>query len=252
VAPALPPRTPDPSTDDASERFVFYTVAEWNERKAVFRTVEAYLRAFTSRDPVVLVIKTSHRDQTATQSAGGGTAGAGTTAWSLARVLAGHRDPPAVQLVTRALTGAEITTLHRRGHCFVSLCRSEGWGLGAFDAAAHGKPVVTTGFGGHLDYLAGSPYLVGFELVPVIDPAGAPSYTPDQRWAEPDVDHAAALMRQIAADRQQASAVAAPIAAEVRRRYRPETIAAAFQSAVEQHRFREPMVPTMATTSRRP
>jgi glycosyltransferase involved in cell wall biosynthesis len=250
VAPALPPQAPGASTAGASEPFVFYTIAEWTERKAVFRTVEAYLRAFTSRDPVVLVVKTSHRDQTATPPARGRAAGAGTTAWSLARLLAGHPDPPAVELVTRALSNAEITALHSRGDCFVSLCRSEGWGLGAFDGAAHGKPVVTTGFGGHLDYLSGSPYLVDFELVPVIDPAGFPSYAPDQRWAEPDVDHAAALLRQIAADPHQTSAVAAAIAADIRHRYRPEAIAAAFRSAVEQHRFRERAEATMATSTR--
>lgn len=236
VAPALPPHVPDPSIGGAAEPYVFYTVAEWNERKAVFRTVEAYLRAFTSHDPVVLVVKTSHRDRTAPQSAGWRAAGAGTTAWSLARLLAAHRDPPAVRLVTRPLSTADITTLHRRGDCFVSLCRSEGWGLGAFDAAAHGKPVVTTGFGGHLDYLAGSPYLVDFELVPVVDPAGFPSYAPDQHWAEPDVDHAAALLRRIAADPRQARAAAVSIGADVRSRYRPEAIAATFRSAVERHR----------------
>jgi glycosyltransferase involved in cell wall biosynthesis len=251
VAPALPPQAPSVIRTGASEPFVFYTIAEWNKRKAVFKTVEAYVRAFTSRDPVVLVVKTSHRDQTAPQPAGRRAAGEGTTAWSLARLLAGHPDPPAVELVTRALSNAEITALHRRGDCFVSLCRSEGWGLGAFDAAAHGKPVVTTDFGGHLDYLAGSPYLVDFELVPVIDPAGFPSYAPDQSWAEPDVDHAAALLREIAADPQHTNAVAASIAADVQRRYRPEAIAAALRSAVEEHRLREHTEATMATSTRR-
>jgi glycosyltransferase involved in cell wall biosynthesis len=115
------------------------------------------------------------------------------------------------------------------------LCRGEGWGLGAFDAAAYGKPVVTTGFGGHLDYLADSPYLVGFELVPVRDPAGIPSYAPNQRWAEPDVDHGAMLLREVAANRDQASAWASAAAEQIVSRYRPSAIAAAFRSAVEEH-----------------
>ena len=126
--------------------------------------------------------------------------------------------------------------LHERGNCFVSLCRSEGWGLGAFDAAASGNPVVTTGFGGHLDYLAGTDYLVRFDLVPVDDPAGYPSYAPDQHWAEPDLDHGAELLRHVMAHRDEAAARAAivgprapmalPAASHRRRRSGPSSIPA--------------------------
>jgi glycosyltransferase involved in cell wall biosynthesis len=96
-----------------------------------------------------------------------------------------------VCLVTQELSDDELGGLHLRGDCFVSLCHGEGWGLGSFDAAAHGKPVVTTGFGGQLDYLHGSPLLVDYEPVPVHDGTRWGTYTPDQRWAEPDIEHAA-------------------------------------------------------------
>jgi hypothetical protein len=110
--------------------------------------------------------------------------------------------------------------------------------VGTFDAAAYGNPVVTTGFGGHLDYLAGSPYLVDFELVPVIHPYGLPTYSPDQRWAEPDVEHGASLLRRIAGDREGARSHAASLAQEIGWRYRPAAIAQQFRAAVEQRRAR--------------
>ncbi|MDA8310147.1 MAG: glycosyltransferase [Actinomycetota bacterium] len=213
---------------------VFYTVAEWNERKAVFLTIEAYLRAFTRHDRVLLVVKTSQRDRRVARSAGGA-AGEGTTAWSVAKLLSAHADPPRVALITRELADEEIAAIHRRGDCFVSLARGEGWGLGAFDAAAHRRPVVTTGFGGQLDYLVGTPYLVGFELVPVDDPIGFPSYAPDQRWAEPDLDHAAALLREVAADPYGAREIADCLATEIHKRYRPSAVAQTFLTAVERH-----------------
>lgn len=218
--------------------FVFYTIAEWTERKAVFHSVEAYLRAFTGRDPVRLVVKTSHRDWRFGPPSGDRPVVEGTSAWSLARLLARHPDPPAVSLVTRGLTDDDIRGLHQRGNCFVSLCRGEGWGLGAFDAAAWGKPVVTTGFGGQLDYLDAAPYLVGFDLVPVDDPAGYPSYAPDQRWAEPNVDHGAELLRRVLGHREEADASAAAMGRNIRWRYRPAAMAGAFRSAVESHRDR--------------
>lgn len=233
VAPTLSARPSDMWATVPPEHFVFYTIAEWNERKAVFNSIEAYLRAFTGRDPVLLIVKTSHRDFGAPPPSGRRAVEAGTSAWSLAQLLAHHRDPPAVRLVTRELAGDDIDALHRRGDCFVSLCHSEGWGLGGFDAAAYANPVVTTGFGGQLDYLAGSPYLVDFDLVPVHHPDGFPSYSPDQRWAEPDIDHGSALLREVMAHREPAAQVARDMAQDIRWHYRPEAIAAAFRSAVD-------------------
>ncbi len=215
---------------------VFYTIAEWTERKAVFKTVEAYLRAFQREDRVLLIVKTSCEDRTVNDARTGRRAEKGTTAWSLARLIAGQPDPPAIMLITHPLTQPEITGLHGRGDCYVSLCRGEGWGIGAFDAAAHGNPVVTTGFGGHLDFMAGSPYLVDFDLVPVDDPAGLPTYARDQRWADPDVEHGARLLRQVAAAPAQARSVVGALAEDIRWRYRPAAIASAFRSIVAEHR----------------
>jgi glycosyltransferase involved in cell wall biosynthesis len=229
-----------PSAGELHERatrpddgFVFYTIAEWNERNAPFKTIECYLRAFTGRDRVVLIVKTSYRDHRAPPPAGTSVLQPGMTTWSLAQLLRHHPDPPAIRLITGPVTDSDIRRLHRGSDCFVSLCRSEGWGLGAFDAAAYGNPVVTTGFGGHLDYLGGSPWLVDFDLVPVVDPAGWPSYAPDQRWAEPDIDHGASLLRTVLAERNEALAQAAETATEIRHRYRPAAIAATFRRAVE-------------------
>ena len=64
------------------------------------------------------------------------------------------------------------------------------------------------------------------------DPPNQPSYTPDQHWAEPDVDHAAELLRQIAAEPDEAKAGAALLARQIRRRYAPAAVAKAFRAAV--------------------
>ena len=37
--------------------------------------------------------------------------------------------------------------IHAIGDCYVSLTHGEGWGMGAFDAATLGKPVLITGWG---------------------------------------------------------------------------------------------------------
>jgi glycosyltransferase involved in cell wall biosynthesis len=217
------------------EVFVFYTIAEWTTRKTVFNTVRAYLDAFSGRDNVLLIVKTSARDHTGPLLRQEQAVGPGTTSWALARLMAGRPDPPAVRLIAGTIRERDVLALHRRGDCFVSLSRSEGWGLGGFDAAAYGTPVVTTGWGGQLDYLGDSPYLVDYELVAVHDPLGEPSYTPDQRWAEPSVSHGAALLAQIAADPRPAREWAAVKGEEIRMRYQPSAIAGAFREAVAEH-----------------
>jgi glycosyltransferase involved in cell wall biosynthesis len=218
--------------------FVFYTIAEWTTRKAVFHTVNAYLDAFRAGDDVLLVIKTSDHDWNEARPALERAVEPGRTSWSLARLLAGRRDVPPIRLIAGTAPERAIEALHARGDCFVSLSRGEGWGLGAFDAAAHAKPVIATGWGGALDYLGGSPYLVGYELVAVHDPAGEPSYTPDQHWAEPSLAQASALMRQVAADPAPAREWAARRAAEIGEHYSPDAVAEQLRAAVERHRPR--------------
>jgi glycosyltransferase involved in cell wall biosynthesis len=137
-----------------------------------------------------------------------------------------------VHLVTRDLSNGEISALHARGDCFVSLTRSEGWGIPAFDAATAGNPVVITGYGGHLDYLDdATAYIVDYESVEVRDPWGALSYTPDQHWAEASIEHAATLMRRVADDPAEAAARGRAASDNIHRDFSPAVIAERFVRA---------------------
>jgi glycosyltransferase involved in cell wall biosynthesis len=195
------------ATAIASGAFVVYTIAPWTARKGLEDVVCAYQAAFAGRDDTLLVVKSSPRDFTDPHGQGDGPAAPATTAWKLAQVLSGFADPAPVRLVTGELAEDDIEALHTRGDCYLSLCRSEGWGIPPFDAAAWGNPVVITGFGGQLDYLDDdSAYLVDYELVAVDDPLGGMSYTPDQHWAKPSVAHATALLQQVLCDPDEAAA----------------------------------------------
>lgn len=222
------------SENIADDEFVFYSINTWTNRKAVWNTVRAYLTAFDRDDPVVLVLKTS-RDALNTS-----------TDWfsrnvlrrmhqstrtALAEILQEFSNPARIVLLTDFCAEAQISALHRRGDCYVSLCRSEGWGMGAFDAGGYGNPVIMTGFGGQLDYLsAENSYLTDFKPIPVVEPNS--SYTPDQTWAEPDLAHAAQLLRYVYSNRLEAAECGRRLQRSICERFSAERVTDSMLTAI--------------------
>ena len=77
----------------------------------------------------------------------------------------------------------------------LSLHRSEGLGLHLAEAMALGTMVVASRYGGSLDLMdVDCAALVDVDLVEVDNGEGA--YAAPARWADPDLDHAARLLRR--------------------------------------------------------
>jgi len=215
------------------EDFVFYTIGAWTTRKAMGQTVRAYLDAFSAEDPVALVIKTDAIKPLASQRSrfvGSGASGWQlTTAWSLARILADYPKPAKIHLVSGRITPGQIDQLHRRGDCFISLSHSEGWGLGAFDAALAAKPVIITGWGGQLDYLGKDyPYLVDYSLrsTDQYPDDGYFLHAADALWAEASNESAISLMRAVVEDPARANLTAGLLQPILQNRYAAAIICA--------------------------
>jgi glycosyltransferase involved in cell wall biosynthesis len=89
--------------------------------------------------------------------------------------------------------------------CYVSLHRSEGLGLTMAEAMSYGRPVIATAYSGNLTFMdEHNSYLVPYSLTTV--PTGCDPYPAGARWADPDVDRAAALMRHVFENRDEAQA----------------------------------------------
>lgn len=221
IAAAPEPGEDSPIPDIPDDHFVFYTIEIWSARKALWNTLIAYLDAFTASDPVTLVLKTSDH----TMCCRGLFGGYAKTRDAVGRILRRYRRPARVKLFTDHLSHRDISRLHARGDCYVSLSHGEGWSLGAFDAAAHGKPVIVTGFGGPTDYLPRDiAYLVDYHLTPVNDGFSKPSFTEDQHWAEPSIAHASALMREAVSNRAAAARRGAELQSHVIARFAEQTV----------------------------
>jgi glycosyltransferase involved in cell wall biosynthesis len=83
----------------------------------------------------------------------------------------------------------------------VSLSRSEGFGLGGFDAATHGRPVIAVGYGGPPDYL-GADWRgrVPHRMIRAENLSGYEWFDDGYFWPQPDDEAAFALMREFAAN----------------------------------------------------
>jgi 2-polyprenyl-3-methyl-5-hydroxy-6-metoxy-1,4-benzoquinol methylase len=185
--------------------FVFYAVFEWQDRKGPDQLLNAFLRAFPSEDDAVLIVKTSP-----------------SAARAAAQTLAAarQRTPSRARIVICAEAWSEerLETLHRRGDCYVSLHRGEGWCYPLFEAASRGTPVVATGYAGPLEYLSPDfAELVPYQLVQVRQPYLY--YHPTMRWADPDVGVAADRLRWVYMNRDAARTRAAEAASRIQARY---------------------------------
>lgn len=125
------------------------------------------------------------------------------------KCVGGHRHPSRLAAL-RSLAASRPDIEIREGYlrrplqgslmaacdCFVSLHRSEGFGLLLGEAMALGRPVIATGYSGNLDFMTPeNSFLVDWTYGRV--PAGCGVYEEGERWAEPDIEHAAELMRLV-------------------------------------------------------
>jgi len=108
----------------------------------------------------------------------------------------------------------ELTALLNVADCYVSLHRSEGFGLTMAEAMALGKPVIATAYSANMDFMTpDNSYLVDYRLV-ALDRNYGP-YLRGFEWADADVAHAGRHMRHVVEHREHAVAVGQRAARDV-------------------------------------
>lgn len=218
------------------EHFVFYSINVWDPRKANRDLVSTFARAFSGHDRASLVLKTSTRisGDALEQAPSDGISG---LVGGLVDRIAAERGWPAPNVAVIAvdgLPGRAIDTLHAIGDCYVSLTHGEGWGMGAFDAAALGKPVLITGYGGPVDYLgSGYPGLIDYRMVPVTGWRPEASFQSPQLWAQPDLVAAERLMRRMVSRYAEFLETAAGVSERILNRFAEPSVAREMIAAID-------------------
>jgi glycosyltransferase involved in cell wall biosynthesis len=141
-------------------------------------------------------------------------------------------DRPDIVLIERNVDRIELDGLMGACDAYVSLHRSEGFGQTVGEMMALGKPVISTGYSGSLEFTSpDNSFLVDVDLTPV--PPGCDPYPAGATWAEPRRDHAAALMRRVVDEPEAGRARGARAAADIGRRFSQPSLGRAARSRLE-------------------
>lgn len=168
------------------ECFLFLSMYDPNsfeQRKNPLGAIRAFKRAFApDRNDVGLVVKVSYPNE-----------------WELAKLQQEKGDWPNIIILAETMARDDVLCLMQSVDCFVSLHRSEGFGLVIAEMMALGKPVIATNWSGNTDFMnETNACAVGYQLVQIGEDIGP--YKAYQIWAEPDLDHAASFMERLVSD----------------------------------------------------
>jgi glycosyltransferase involved in cell wall biosynthesis len=166
--------------DDA---FVFISMFDTHsiaQRKNPFGSILAFQKAFTATDnSVQLLIKINNADEANLK---------------VLRSLVG--DYQNIVLLDAHLDRAQIDSLINCCDCYVSLHHAEGFGLGPAEAMSLGKVALLTAWSGNMEYMRSNNCVAIQYSLKTLGKDYGP-YEAHQHWAVPDIDHAAAEMRDL-------------------------------------------------------
>ena len=185
--PSTRQRADFPMLADLGDRFVFLVVFDHfsiTERKNPIGAIEAFAKAFRPNEGPVLIVKSMNGAATPEDHA---------------RVKRAAEGRPDIRIWDEHLSRADQMALVGAADCLVSLHRSEGLGLHLAEAMWLGTPTIATRYSGNVDFMDDScALLVDAGRTNVTHGRGV--YPETAVWADPDLNQAAAMMRQIMSD----------------------------------------------------
>ncbi|WP_418791104.1 glycosyltransferase family 4 protein [Phosphitispora sp. TUW77] len=162
-----------------------YDIQSIQERKNPRAVIEAFKNAFSKEDTsAALIIKVNNSKD---------------DPMHLDKLREEVRDYKNVYLLEGNMNRHQVNDLLNSVDCYISLHRSEGFGLGLAEAMYLGKPVIGTNWSGNTDFMNPSnSCLVDYKLIGI--PRDYGPYKAGQVWAEPDIEQASYFMRKLVSD----------------------------------------------------
>ncbi|ARV60975.1 glycosyl transferase family 2 [Nostocales cyanobacterium HT-58-2] len=194
--------------------FDFYSVFERKNPKAI---IEAFQQAFKDNEQVLLVLKFSNAKKFPDKFQ------------QLKDLVRGNHN---IKLIDKYLLKDELNTLIYHCDCYISLHCSEGFGLTMAEAMFYGKPVIATAYSGNTDFMnISNSFPVKYSLTTLSEDYA--HYKKGNTWAEPDVNHAAYLMRYVFHNYEEAKQIGAKASEYIQSWLSPKIIGKKIKNRLE-------------------
>ena len=194
-----------------ADRFLFLCLFDFNSytaRKNPRAAIAAFRASGLAAEGASLVIKVHNADSNPAD---------------FAALNESVRDLPGTVILSGTFSRADVYALEAACDAFVSLHRSEGFGLAVAESMYLGKPVISTDWSATSEFLgAENGYPVRNSLVTLSENNGP--YSKGSVWADPDVAHAGEQMRRIVSDRPEALRLGAAARRTIEERFAPAVV----------------------------
>lgn len=181
------------------------------ERKNPFAMINAFEKAFAETDNVTLVVKIRN----------------GETNTAAVKKLRAALERVKHKLIEDTTSKDDVWALINCCDTFISLHRSEGFGLLIAEAMLLSKPVIVTNYSGNTDFCnEENSFPVNYKLVKIARDESI--YMAGNIWAEPDIEHAVKQLQTVYFNRELATQKAAKGKETIGRKYSREKIGATY------------------------
>jgi len=161
--------------------FKFLHISSCFSRKGVDVLLDAYCKTFSIQDNVCLIIKTFPNPHNDVEEL-------------IAYQKKNKKNCPAIELINKDLDDGYIVDLYKKSNCLVAPSRGEGYGLPMAEAMLFDLPVITTGFGGQIDFCKNdTSWLIDYSFEKALTHMNLfNSY-----WAEPKIESLSSLLKEV-------------------------------------------------------
>jgi len=192
------------------------------ERKNPLAIIRAFRKAFSgfSMEKVSLVLKFS---------------GSASHRWAYDEIVKASEGLP-VRIIDSYLDSSALYRLMQLADCYVSLHRSEGFGLTIAESMFLGKPCISTAYSGNMEFMdQTNSFPVNFSMKRIEKSIGP--YKKGRYWADADINHAADLMRFVYENREKAAEVGLRGSRNIKDKLSPDAVAAVLNRRISEIRL---------------
>jgi glycosyltransferase involved in cell wall biosynthesis len=203
--------------DDNSFVFLFiFDFVSIFERKNPLAIIKAFVKAFDNKEDVVLVLKCINDDLHLAEL----------------EILQKYSSDHHITILDGHLSKDDINSLIASCDCYISLHRAEAFGLTMAEAMYLGKPVIATGYSGNMDFMnVSNSFLVKHRLIELEKNYGP--YSKGNVWADPDITHAAELMRFVYDNQEYARKTGIHASEDIKRFLNPVVVGNTIKQRIE-------------------